>query len=740
MPAPRRVRPPKIHSRIDDAGTNEPASTSIDASAAVDGSTIAPTPRRLTPLRVLRGLRRRLGGAPSAPADVPTVPPPSTPSTLEGLSTSSVTPLPRGAIDSPLVGDPLVRLPAAFAGWALLGSKRPESAQLVVNETVRCDVELGLVRPDVAAGLGEPDVAAECGWTANVDLRVFAPGEARVQLFVRTACDTTEEWACVADQVYALRGNGIIGNIDDPKDGAVIVGELLKLTGWAHTPRTINSVEVECDGVVLGTARLGLSRPDVESPVNGTGPLCGFEFRGIVELAAERTLTFSVTATDLDGSRATIGTRSVTMRPHETTGEERRYSARLRTLNAASVAGALGGVRRRPGSVLVFTHSLSIGGGQLYLQDLLREIIPRVDGCTVMTPVGGLLGPELESMGADVVISGRGWAYDIASYEGHIRELEHVIAGSGCGTVVLNTLGEFAAADAAQRVGVPTIWALHESMEVADWVDRNSVNTPVSAYVRSRIEAALNGASRLVFEADATNRLYRKLIDAPDRAVTVNYAVDVAAIDEHRRRGARGAIRTAFDLPEEAVILLCVGVFEERKSQGCLIEAFSHVADAHPEAVLVLVGDHPAPHSSALHRAIPDHLASRIRLIPITPDIWDWYQAADVLVSASDVESLPRSMLESMLFGCPVLSVSVFGIPELIRDGENGWLVEERDIASLIAGFHRVLRLNRTAWMEAGAKGRAIVVDQYRSDRFGDAYLRMIDELAVISTRPQPSV
>jgi hypothetical protein len=31
--------------------------------------------------------------------------------------------------------------------------------------------------------------------------------------------------------------------------------------------------------------------------------------------------------------------------------------------------------------------------------------------------------------------------------------------------------------------------------------------------------------------------------------------------------------------------------------------------------------------------------------------------------------------------------------------------------------------------VEAGAKGRAIVVDQYRSDRFGDAYLRMIDEL-----------
>jgi glycosyltransferase involved in cell wall biosynthesis len=87
-------------------------------------------------------------------------------------------------------------------------------------------------------------------------------------------------------------------------------------------------------------------------------------------------------------------------------------------------------------------------------------------------------------------------------------------------------------------------------------------------------------------------------------------------------------------------------------------------------------------------------------------------------------------MLESMLFERPVLSTSVFGIPELIRDGENGWLVGERDMASLIAGFHRVLRLERAEWNAAGAKGRAIVEEQYRSDSFGDAYLRMIDELA----------
>jgi glycosyltransferase involved in cell wall biosynthesis len=491
----------------------------------------------------------------------------------------------------------------------------------------------------------------------------------------------------------------------------------------------IDSIEVECDGARLGRARLGLSRPDVESPENGVGPLCGFEFRGVVDLATTGPRTVSATATDLDGSRAVLGVTTVTFKPHEPTPEEHKYSDRLRRLNLESVANARHAVRRDPKSILVFTHSLSLGGGQLYLQDLIREILPSLDRCTVLTPVGGVLGPELESMGVDVVISGRGWAYDIASYEGHIRELQHLIAGSGCGAVLVNTLGQFAAADAAQRVGVPTIWALHESMGVADWVARNSIGTPVSAYVRGRIEAALKGATRLVFEAEATRRLYAKFIGAPDRAMTVNYAVDVEAIDEHLTRVTRESVRAQRELPDDAIVLLSVGVFEERKSQGCLIGAFVHLADAHPKAMLVLVGDHPAPYCEALHRAVPDHLASRIRFVPITPDIWSWYRAADVLVSASDVESLPRSMLESMLFGCPVLSTSVFGVPEFVRDGENGWLVEERNMTSLIAGFHRVLRMDHAAWMTAGAKGREIVVDQYRSDRFGDAYLRTIDEL-----------
>lgn len=688
---------------------------------AVNHRFMSQTLQRLTPRRILRGLRRRLRALFERHEEE--APPPDEP--------PEAVPSARGAIDSPEPGATLPRGEVVLGGWALHGADRVTSVRVVVNDEVASLAEVGIARPDVPVGLGEEGAAADGGWRAVMDLRALPPGQAQVKLEVQAEGDAPGEWTCVAHSAYPLRGHGILGSVDAPKPDACIAGELLVVTGWAHTPRTIDSVEVECDGVVLGLARLGVSRLDVESAGAGIGSLGGFEFRGVVDLETPGTRTVTVTATDLDRSRAVLGTVPVTFLPHEPTDEERSYGERLSGLNQDALALAPRGSRHDPHSVLVFTHSVSLGGGQLYLQDLIREIRPSLNRCVLMTPVGGVLGPELETMGVDVVISGRGWDHDIASYEGHIRQLQHLIVGSGCGVVLLNTLGQFAAADAAQRVGVPTIWALHESMEVSDWIDRNSLGGEVSAYVRGRIEGALLGASRLVFEANATRHLYGRFTAAPERALTVNYAVDVAAIDAHSARGTRAALRATYDLPEDAVVLLCVGVFEERKSQGAIIEAFRHVADAHPSAILVLVGDHPCLLSEALHRAVPAHLADRIRLIPITPNIWDWYQAADVLVSASDVESLPRSMLEAMLFECPVLSVAVFGIPELIRDGENGWLVEERDMSSLIAGLHRVLRMDPAEWAAAGAKGRAIVVDQYRTDRFGDAYLTMIDELAL---------
>jgi D-inositol-3-phosphate glycosyltransferase len=135
-----------------------------------------------------------------------------------------------------------------------------------------------------------------------------------------------------------------------------------------------------------------------------------------------------------------------------------------------------------------------------------------------------------------------------------------------------------------------------------------------------------------------------------------------------------------------------MGVVQERKAQLALVIAFARIAPLFPDAMLVLVGDHPSPYAAAVRAAVDTlGLAERVKIIGIHPDTFRWYHTADVLISASDTESLPRSMMEAMAFGVPVLAADVFGVSEVIDDGRNGWLCQPTDGAALTVGMYRAL-------------------------------------------------
>ena len=98
---------------------------------------------------------------------------------------------------------------------------------------------------------------------------------------------------------------------------------------------------------------------------------------------------------------------------------------------------------------------------------------------------------------------------------------------------------------------------------------------------------------------------------------------------------------------------------------------------------------------------------------PVQPDVYRWYHASDVLVCASDVESLPRTMLEAMAFGRPVASTAVFGIPELVEDGVSGWLCGDRDLGALRQMLERVGACSPQDLAAMGARAREVVTSRH---------------------------
>lgn len=641
---------------------------------------------------------------------------------------------PRGAFDRP-DGMTVPRESVVFEGWALVGRRVIASVDIVLNEMTSVRATLGQLRPDVPMNLGDPGAAIACGWKSTIDLTQWPLGDLRVKIIATSRSGMS---SVIGHRHYTLTGDGFEGHLDEPREGAEVQGDLLVVQGWAtigHRP--VSRIDVHLNGRRVGLARLRVVRRDVELRASGgLGPVTGFEYRGVVSSDRNQGLEIAITAHALDGSVVAVPPRHIRMiandprfdNAYAETLQARTRSALAAVTSRPAAANSGGGVR-----LLVFTHSLTLGGGQLYLSELLRQLLAALEHCTVVSPVDGILRSELERLGIEVTILDDAQQTNIERYEDHVRERALFIRDSGCNVVLLNTLGPWSAGDACARTGMPFLWAIHESFELSDWIGLNFGTVGLPAYVRRQMESALGAAHQLIFEARATSEMFARFAGATHRTV-VPYGVDTTAISEFARDFDRAAARRRHGIPDEAMVLLAMGMLEERKSQACIVEAFAEVAAVHPDSRLILVGDHPGEYSDVIHRMIGGtSVAKRISVEPITPDVWEWYALSDLLVSASDIESLPRSMLECMAFGVPVLSTDVFGVPELVEDGVNGWLFAARDISALMAALHRVLSLTSDERRAAGGAARLRVQQQHSSSNYGEAYRGLLAE--AIATR-----
>ena len=119
----------------------------------------------------------------------------------------------------------------------------------------------------------------------------------------------------------------------------------------------------------------------------------------------------------------------------------------------------------------------------------------------------------------------------------------------------------------------------------------------------------------------------------------------------------------------------------------------------------------------------------RIRVEPVVPDTAPWYRAADLLVSASDIESMPRSALEVMCLGVPVLATAIFGLPELITDGSNGFLFEAGDLDALKGALHRVFGFDPEELAAVGGAASRLIHAEYDSAGYATTVISLLDHL-----------
>ena len=133
-------------------------------------------------------------------------------------------------------------------------------------------------------------------------------------------------------------------------------------------------------------------------------------------------------------------------------------------------------------------------------------------------------------------------------------------------------------------------------------------------------------------------------------------------------------------------VLVFAGRLGPQKALGVLLEALAEV----PDITLVVGGD--GPERAALEaRARELGIDGRVSFLGAVPRerVLRLFGAGDATVLSSAWENFPHTVVEALAVGCPVIATAVGGVPEVVRDGENGLLVPPGDAHALGAAIAR---------------------------------------------------
>jgi glycosyltransferase involved in cell wall biosynthesis len=162
-----------------------------------------------------------------------------------------------------------------------------------------------------------------------------------------------------------------------------------------------------------------------------------------------------------------------------------------------------------------------------------------------------------------------------------------------------------------------------------------------------------------------------------------------------------------------------IGRLVPAKGHAVLIDAFSRLAAAVPEASLSIYG-YGRLESELREQIRRLGMEQRIRLEGRTDDTAGALAAMDIFVMSSIHEGLPLVILEAMAAGLPIVSTQVGGIPEVAPEGDVAWYCAPGDAESLAA----VLRCAAEAPDLAlrGGRARELAFSRYAIAQMADAY------------------
>lgn len=198
---------------------------------------------------------------------------------------------------------------------------------------------------------------------------------------------------------------------------------------------------------------------------------------------------------------------------------------------------------------------------------------------------------------------------------------------------------------------------------------------------------------------------------ATDRISCVRSAITA---QPYLRDYDKAAYRAALGLPADTPLLGMVAQLIGRKGHRYLLAALHDILPRHPGLQVLIFGRGPL--DGELRQAIADQgLGDRVRMMGFVDNLAETLGCLDVLAHPADMEGLGVSLLQASAARVPIVASRAGGIPEAVRNGENGLLIEPGDVAGLAAALNHLLD-NPALRERMGEAGRALMLREFSVD------------------------
>ncbi len=197
----------------------------------------------------------------------------------------------------------------------------------------------------------------------------------------------------------------------------------------------------------------------------------------------------------------------------------------------------------------------------------------------------------------------------------------------------------------------------------------------------------------------------------PAKVHVIPNGVDLEGLAQPRPPPA--LTRTRLDLRPDDILVGTFAVFKPRKGLSYLVEAAREILSRHRRVHFLLAGD--GPERDSIEEEVQRRgIEKNVHLLGYRHDGLALMDALDIYVLPSLFEGLPRSVLEAMALGKPVVVTDIGGSREVVQDGNSGLIVPPRDSQRLAAAICKLIESPEIR-KAMGAAGRQVVEERFNA-------------------------